>query len=361
MPKDIAIFGAGIAGLMAAIALRAQGHHCRVYERSRQSHEAGMGFILVPEVSDRLREFHIDMAGVPLDFYHARDAAGKILYEEKMPVGARSMRRRDLIAALADALAEDALSFDAELEGLEFDQARQITGALLGSGQLVKAELYVAADGGGSLARQVLFPNWPAPPSRVLEIVGLVCSASALQWAGHNFTKLYGPDGGLAVGILPVDTEHVIWYLQFDAERFPPPLENAEARQAFVQKLAGNWAEPIPHLLALTDFTRVHVWRPVDADPVPRFYQGNMVLVGDAAHPLSPFTSQGVASAIADAIALAGAVDAVVNRKATLAQALSDYSDERHAKCAPLVCKGRELAREFLAPLPAKGHLIPIA
>ena len=36
---EIAIFGAGIAGLMAGIALRKQGHHCRLYERLRQGQE----------------------------------------------------------------------------------------------------------------------------------------------------------------------------------------------------------------------------------------------------------------------------------------------------------------------------------
>jgi len=35
---EIAIFGAGIAGLMSAITLRAQGHRCQIYERMRQGH-----------------------------------------------------------------------------------------------------------------------------------------------------------------------------------------------------------------------------------------------------------------------------------------------------------------------------------
>jgi len=45
---EIAIFGAGIAGLMSAITLRVQGHRCRIYERMRQGNETGMGFILMP-------------------------------------------------------------------------------------------------------------------------------------------------------------------------------------------------------------------------------------------------------------------------------------------------------------------------
>jgi 2-polyprenyl-6-methoxyphenol hydroxylase-like FAD-dependent oxidoreductase len=40
---DVAIFGAGIAGLMTAITLGAQGRHCRIYERLGQGNDTGMG------------------------------------------------------------------------------------------------------------------------------------------------------------------------------------------------------------------------------------------------------------------------------------------------------------------------------
>ena len=46
---DITVFGAGIAGLMTGIALRAQGHRCHIYERMRKDQDTGMGFILLPE------------------------------------------------------------------------------------------------------------------------------------------------------------------------------------------------------------------------------------------------------------------------------------------------------------------------
>ena len=51
---DIAIFGAGIAGLMTAVALRAQGHRCRTYERMRQCQEhAGMVVGVLDRIGDR--------------------------------------------------------------------------------------------------------------------------------------------------------------------------------------------------------------------------------------------------------------------------------------------------------------------
>src|SRR5215472_10767813 len=153
---DIAIFGAGIAGLMAAITLTARGHRCRVYERSRQSHEAGMGFILVPEVCECLHEAGVEPPGLPLEMYYCRDSAGRILHEEELPRGSQSIRRRDLIGSLLGALPPSALAFDAELETLEFDADGNVAAARLSSGQFIAADFYIGADGVGSRCRSAL-------------------------------------------------------------------------------------------------------------------------------------------------------------------------------------------------------------
>jgi 2-polyprenyl-6-methoxyphenol hydroxylase-like FAD-dependent oxidoreductase len=357
---DIAIFGAGVAGLMSAITLQARGHRCHIYERARQSQQMGMGFILVPEGIDQLRRFGVEIAGVPTRHYYCRSEAGEVLYEETMPPGARSVRRADLIAGLMNALpSRDIIAYDAALDGLEFSPTGDVVAARL-VGRQVRADLYVAADGGRSRARQALFPDWAAREAQVMELVGIAECGRAIEWADHNFNKFHAQGGGLAVGVVPVSEDHVVWYMQFDSRQFPPPPENAEARRDFVTALAGAWAHPIPLLLSLTDFSSVHLWRPVDTDVLPHFHQGNLVLLGDAAHPLSPFTSQGVSSAIADAVALAKFVTAPqALPESGIAEALAEYSAERRAQCTPYLAQGRALATDFLAP--GSSVLLPIA
>ncbi|MFL6388748.1 MAG: aminotransferase class I/II-fold pyridoxal phosphate-dependent enzyme [Terriglobales bacterium] len=368
---EIAIFGAGIAGLMSAITLRVQGHSCRIYERMRQGHETGMGFILMPDGIECLQSFGVNLtgenSGAPLQRYFCRSSNGQILYEQPLPAGTRSIRRRQLIDALMAALpAESAPRFDAELAALEFDDVGNVTQARLNTGANVKADLYVSAEGIRSLARQALYPSWPAPQAQVLEIVGMVSCKSTVRWTSNNFNKFHAVTGGLALGTLAVDSEHVIWYLQFDSQRFPlPPVDPgnfAETRKKFVTSLVEEWAEPVPHLLSIADFSRTHLWRPLDTDLVPSFYRGNLVLVGDAAHPLSPFTSQGVSSAVADAVALAENLRPEnVKTPPDLEHALSRYSTERREQCAPYVAKGRELTRHFLTPEIGSTILLPIA
>jgi 2-polyprenyl-6-methoxyphenol hydroxylase-like FAD-dependent oxidoreductase len=329
-----------------------------------------MGFILVPEAISRLEQLGVhctgSASGIPLERYICRNGQGDILSQQPMPNGSRSLRRCDLITALSRALgASQPVEFNAPLEHLEFGPGGRITAARLTSGAVVHADLFIAADGTHSRARRELFPGWPTRPARVTEIVGIVRCPDTIRWAGRDLNKFHAEEGGLAVGVLPVDRDHVVWFLQFDSESFPPPEEQEGNNRSWLthaQKLTYGWAQPIRNLLSATDLRNVHLWRPIDADLVPIFYQQNLVLVGDAAHPLSPFTSQGVSSAIADAMALANALESCRKHgNGHLAQALASYSNERYGQCVPYLSKGRELTQKFLAPLSAGSCWLPLA
>jgi 2-polyprenyl-6-methoxyphenol hydroxylase-like FAD-dependent oxidoreductase len=359
---DVAIFGAGIAGLTTALALQARGHRCHVYERSRQAHEAGMGFILLPEGTELLQSFGVrfsdDLQCVPLERYCHRNSAGELLHEQSMPAGARGLRRCDLINALVRVLpVSECLVYDEELKQLEFDEDGAVSSCVLSSGKAIQADLYIAADGVRSRAREALFPDWPAPTSQVLEIVGMVRCDQVRRWTESNFNKFHAPEGGLAVGVLPVNAHYLVWYLQFDAQRFSMPGESGPERANFVRSLVGKWAGPVPRLLEMTDFSRAHIWVPLDTDLIPRFHQGNLALVGDSAHPLLPFTSQGLSSAIADAATLAD----LLTPRQDIGQILAAYSYKRREQCNAFVTKGRDMMRRFLAPQGPDSVGLPIA
>jgi salicylate hydroxylase len=290
--------------------------------------------------------------------YLCRNSAGDILDQQPLPVGTRCLRRRDLICALMAALnGQVPILYDAELDHVERDGSGSIHAAVLSSGEAVMADLYVAADGSRSKARTATFPNWPSRCAPVAEIVGMLRCKDAVRWAGQDFNKFHAAEGGLALGIVPVAADHVVWFLQFDVQRFNLPPDSPEGRLGFAESLLAGWGEPIPHLLAHTDYSRVHLWRPVDCDLIPQFYSSNLVLVGDAAHPMLPFTSRGVSSAIGDVIVLAQEL----RSGGDLQHALYAYSAQRRAECAPYISKGRELTSYFMEPLRRAAAVVPLA
>lgn len=272
-----------------------------------------------------------------------------------IPPGWRGMPRSELVDALGGRLPAGAVVYGAALAELGFDSEGMVTGARLGTGELVRAELYIAADGAHSVARRALYGDWPLRPARVWELVGMAHCPPARTWAGNDLHKFSVP--GAAIGILPVGRGTVGWFMQFDRERFEPPRDSPAARREFAHRLVGDWAEPVPELLRATDFALTHIWRPIDADLVRRFWSGNLVLLGDAAHPLLPFTSQGVGAAIAGVRDLAVALESAES----LPAALAAYSAACQSRCAPYIDRGRELTRGFLGEGPYAASLLPLA
>ncbi len=197
----------------------------------------------------------------------------------------------------------------------------------------------------------------------VHEIVGLATGREFVAWADRCFHKFIDPQGGLAFGCIPVSEDQLVWFIQFDRRRYPLATKDSASLRWFAQQLIGHWARPIPQILQTTHLNSIHLWRPIDMDIVPSFYGGNLVLVGDAAHPLLPFTSQGLSAAMKDAVVLAESL----TQHQQLSTALATYSDRQRAHCAPFVRRGREMTQRFLAgPLalskPVVGReLIPIA
>jgi salicylate hydroxylase/6-hydroxynicotinate 3-monooxygenase len=57
----------------------------------------------------------------------------------------------------------------------------------------------------------------------------------------------------------------------------------------------------------------VHKWAIVDRDPLPRWGDGRMVLLGDAGHPMTQYMAQGAATAMEDAVVLCRAIEASPN------------------------------------------------
>jgi FAD-dependent urate hydroxylase len=95
------------------------------------------------------------------------------------------------------------------------------------------------------------------------------------------------------------------------------------------ERFAG-YAAPVPELLdQLQDQTQVHA-APIEQVAAERWGRGAVVLVGDAAHAMSPNMAQGAALAFEDALILA----ACLTQAGSVAEALAGLVARRHPRAS---------------------------
>lgn len=105
-----------------------------------------------------------------------------------------------------------------------------------------------------------------------------------------------------------------------------------------------GWHENIIQLFQRTDKQQIFKWGLFDREPMEQWSKGCVTLLGDAAHPMLPFLSQGAAMAIEDAYVLAAALG---HFPGDLGTALRAYELERRPRTARVQLEARERGRTY--------------
>jgi len=311
-----AIIGAGIGGLALAGLLSRQGANVRLYEQAKQFQRIGAGIQMSSNAMRVLRALGLEehlraRAFEPPAWTHRVWDTGEHLAdldfsdaEQRYGAPYLLLHRGDLHAAILSAVPAELIAFDRKLAG--FDRSPAGIELRFADGATTLVDALIGADGVHSKVREmILGPEKPRFTGRVAHRTTL---RSSLMPGGplDTCTKWWGPDRHLVT--YPVTRNRDETYFvtsvpdpSWDVESWSTRGDMDEVRRAF----AGFHPEAQRVLDASPE---VHKWALFERDPLPRWSDGPIVLLGDACHPMMPYMAQGGASALEDAAVLARCV-----------------------------------------------------
>ncbi|MDQ4136772.1 MAG: 3-hydroxybenzoate 6-monooxygenase [Pseudomonadota bacterium] len=362
--KPFVIAGGGIGGLAAALGLARKGFRSIVLERAQQLGEIGAGIQLAPNafhsfdqlgVGDAARKMAVyidnlrlmdaltaeEITRVPLDepfrkrfgnpyaVVHRGDLHGVLL---------RCCRESDLIELRT---ASEVIGYDQDGTTVTVHLARgAVTGsALIGAdGLWSNVRKQVVGDGAprvsGHTTYRSVIPTEDMPED-------LRWNAATL-WAGPKCHIVHYPLSGWKVFNL------VVTYHNDAPEPVAgKPVSNEEVRAGF------------QHVHPLAQKVIQHgkdwkLWVLCDRDPVDRWVDGRVALLGDAAHPMMQYFAQGAAMAMEDAVCLAHMVSAHPGEVET---ALESYRRQRVLRTARVQLQSRAIGDHIYHPAGAHAQL----
>jgi salicylate hydroxylase/6-hydroxynicotinate 3-monooxygenase len=317
---SFAIVGAGMGGLTVAATLRRVGFDAQVYEQAARFEHVGAGIQMMPNSMKVLRRIGAEekirtVAFEPYSHLNREWDTGRVLRELPMPESLFDapylcMHRAVLHTALASVVPLEAIHLNKKLVGLD-QRPSQVT-LTFADGTRAQADAVIGADGVHSLVREIII-GADAPIHKGRIAYRAVYPSALLHGCdiGPSRTKWWGPDRHIVIYYTTATRSEVYFVTSV-----PEPAEwltrESWSAKGDVQELRQEYEGFHPDVRAvLAACPDCHKWAILEREPLPRWSDGRVVLLGDACHPMTPYMAQGAATAIEDAAILARCLEEV--------------------------------------------------
>ncbi len=339
-PLSIAIIGAGIGGLTAAACLRRAGLDVRIYEQARGFTRLGAGIQQAPNAvrvlyALGLRDQLLAHAFQP-ESNDSRDHDTGTL-TNSLPLGQVTlqrygvpyflMHRGDLHAMLNDLVPPDIIRLNHKLAGLE-QQTDGTVRLRFTNGDAAEADAVIGADGVHSVVRALMLGHeQPRFTGRVAyRAVFPTTLLGGLQ--PDPCVKWWGPDRHIVSYYVNPSRDELYFVTSTPEPEFSVESWSAKGDLATLRAAYDTFH---PRVRAILDACPdVHKWALVERDPLPRWTEGHVALLGDACHPMTPYMAQGASTSIEDGAVLSRCLDGV--DRDGIPQALRRYEAARRPR-----------------------------
>jgi 2-polyprenyl-6-methoxyphenol hydroxylase-like FAD-dependent oxidoreductase len=367
---SVAIIGAGVGGLTAALSLHAAGRDdILLLEAAREIRDVGVGINLPPHAVRELSELGLggvlEKAGVPTKELAYYDPSGQLIWAEPRGLDAgykwpqysihRGTLQRLLVEAVRERLGPSSIRIGQRVTGVSTgDDGSAVIAAIDQTADRPvshTADVAIAADGIRSPARDSLYGSvTPLASNGWVMYRGVTKAAPFLS--GRSMVII--GDETQRVVVYPIADGVLNWLLvrPKDTTRAEAELGNwnvpvsTSAIAEFVKDYRFDWLD-VHHLVASS--SESYEYPMADIDPLPRWVFGRCALLGDAAHAMYPFGSNGASQAILDARVLAYELATA----ATVDDALRGYETQRRPVASQVQLANRRQAGDVMARVSA--------
>jgi salicylate hydroxylase/6-hydroxynicotinate 3-monooxygenase len=318
---QVAIIGAGIGGLTAAACLRRIGIDVRVYEQARGFTRLGAGIQQAPNSIRVLYELGLKdkllASAFQPDSNDSRDFdTGELTnslplgdaVRERYGVPYFLMHRGDLHAMLAGLVPSEVVRLNHKLAGLEHRPDKSVRMSFT-NGATAEADVVIGADGVHSVVREhMLGAEKPRFTGRVAyRTVFPTALLGDLQ--PYPCIKWWGPDRHIVSYFVNPRRDELYFVTSTPEPDFNVESWSAKGDLATLRTAYDTFHPQVRAMLAACP--DVHKWALVERDPLPAWVEGNVALLGDACHPMTPYMAQGASASIEDGAVLSRCLDGV--------------------------------------------------
>jgi 6-hydroxynicotinate 3-monooxygenase len=317
---SVAIVGAGIGGLAAAACLRRIGVDVTIYEQAQRFARVGAGIQQSPNAVRVLRRLGLEpqlrtIAFQPASALNRQSDTGELLWERAMGAASEDkygapylvLHRGDLHAVLVSAVPDEVIQRGRKLTGLA--QNGSAVRLDFADGGKAEADVVIGADGVHSVVRESLLgAERPTFTGRVA--YRTVFPASLLNGTAiDDQAKWWGPDRHIVMYYVNPQRSEVYFVTSTPEPDFTQESWSTTGDMAVLRDAYRDFH---PTVRAVLDAApSAHKWALVVRDPLPRWTEGNIALLGDACHPMTPYMAQGAGTSIEDAAVLSRCLDGV--------------------------------------------------
>jgi 2-polyprenyl-6-methoxyphenol hydroxylase-like FAD-dependent oxidoreductase len=329
----VAIIGGGIGGVALAVACLHRGIPFTLYERDSGFDVRSQGYGLTLQQASKAIEgfgiFSLEEKVISTrHIVHTTD--GKVIGEWGVRKWVQSgpktapkrtnmhIARQSLRLALLEQLGgHDEVQWGHQLINFKEcrDESIELTFQVDKEIKTAKADLVVGADGIRGSVRKLIIGE-DITPLRYLDCIVIlgICPLESLENLENDLldsaTVFQTANGNERIYIMPYSSDSVMWQLSFPlSEEEAKALSKKGARALKEEaRLRTSWHDPIPQIISATQEAQISGYPVYDRELLtPKMLEkaGKITLIGDAAHPMSPFKGQGANQALLDALALA--------------------------------------------------------